>query len=136
MCIPLNLALARHLVSEERLPFTATYFGSIGLTLYFAVGVSCSNPSEFHGSTATQLHTTTHRYTHNNIFVLDGVDHAAALHTCRSAEPLQDPASHPVCTIYIARASFSLPHPTFTLLTLQYLIDDRLLVITAVQDHR
>jgi hypothetical protein len=30
----------RHLISQERLPFTATYFGSIGLTLYFAVGVS------------------------------------------------------------------------------------------------
>jgi len=31
---------AKHLMSQERLPFTATYFGSIGLTLYFAVGVS------------------------------------------------------------------------------------------------
>ncbi|OQO12073.1 hypothetical protein B0A48_02712 [Cryoendolithus antarcticus] len=30
---------ARHLVSPERVPFTATYFGSIGLTLYFAVGL-------------------------------------------------------------------------------------------------
>jgi hypothetical protein len=30
---------AKHLLSQERLPFTATYFGSIGLTLYFAVGV-------------------------------------------------------------------------------------------------
>lgn len=27
-------------MSQERLPFTATYFGSIVLTLYFAVGVS------------------------------------------------------------------------------------------------
>lgn len=32
--------VARHLISQERLPFTATYFGSIALTLYFAVGVS------------------------------------------------------------------------------------------------
>lgn len=32
---------ARHLVSGARLPFTAAYFGSIALTLYFAVGVSC-----------------------------------------------------------------------------------------------
>jgi hypothetical protein len=32
---------AKHLLSQERLPFTATYFGSIGLTLYFAVGVRC-----------------------------------------------------------------------------------------------
>ncbi|KAM0723244.1 hypothetical protein Q7P37_001445 [Cladosporium fusiforme] len=30
---------AKHLLSQERLPFTATYFGSIGLTLYFAVGL-------------------------------------------------------------------------------------------------
>ncbi|KAM3418512.1 Protein transport protein SFT2 [Cercospora zeina] len=29
----------RHLISQERLPFTATYFGSIALTLYFAVGL-------------------------------------------------------------------------------------------------
>ena len=29
----------RHLVSQERLPFTATYFGSIALTLWFALGV-------------------------------------------------------------------------------------------------
>lgn len=31
---------AKHLVSGSRLPFTAAYFGSIALTLYFAVGVS------------------------------------------------------------------------------------------------
>ncbi|KAJ5939502.1 hypothetical protein N7466_002636 [Penicillium verhagenii] len=30
---------ARHLVSGPRLPFTAAYFGSIGLTLYFAIGL-------------------------------------------------------------------------------------------------
>ena len=30
----------KHLVSGPRLPFTAAYFGSIALTLYFAVGVS------------------------------------------------------------------------------------------------
>lgn len=30
---------AKHLLSQERLPFTATYFGSIGLTLWFAVGL-------------------------------------------------------------------------------------------------
>jgi hypothetical protein len=38
----LTPCLARHLVSQERLPFTATYFGSIALTLYFALGVSQS----------------------------------------------------------------------------------------------
>jgi hypothetical protein len=31
-------------LSQERLPFTATYFGSIGLTLYFAVGVRFPPP--------------------------------------------------------------------------------------------
>ncbi|KAF2154575.1 SFT2 domain protein [Myriangium duriaei CBS 260.36] len=30
---------ARHLISPERMPFTATYFGSIALTLYFALGL-------------------------------------------------------------------------------------------------
>ncbi|PTU22471.1 hypothetical protein P175DRAFT_0433622 [Aspergillus ochraceoroseus IBT 24754] len=30
---------AKHLVSGPRLPFTAAYFGSIGLTLYFAIGL-------------------------------------------------------------------------------------------------
>lgn len=34
------ITYARHLVSGPRLPFTAAYFGSIALTLYFAVGVS------------------------------------------------------------------------------------------------
>lgn len=34
------MVTVRHLTSQDRLPFTATYFGSIGLTLYFAVGVS------------------------------------------------------------------------------------------------
>ncbi|EMF17122.1 protein transport protein SFT2 [Sphaerulina musiva SO2202] len=33
------MVYVRHLVSQERLPFTATYFGSIALTLYFAVGL-------------------------------------------------------------------------------------------------
>lgn len=31
---------AKHLVSGPRLPFTAAYFGSIAMTLYFAIGVS------------------------------------------------------------------------------------------------
>ncbi|KAL1980566.1 hypothetical protein VTN96DRAFT_3972 [Rasamsonia emersonii] len=30
---------ARHLLSPPRLPFTASYFGSIALTLYFAIGL-------------------------------------------------------------------------------------------------
>jgi len=33
------LVYVKHLVSTERLPFTATYFGSIALTLYFALGL-------------------------------------------------------------------------------------------------
>lgn len=36
----------RHLISGSRLPFTAAYFGSIALTLYFAIGVS--SPSYIH----------------------------------------------------------------------------------------
>jgi hypothetical protein len=31
---------AKHLASGSRLPFTAAYFGSIAMTLYFAIGVS------------------------------------------------------------------------------------------------
>ena len=30
----------KHLTSEPRLPFTLVYFGSIGLTLFMAIGVS------------------------------------------------------------------------------------------------
>ncbi|KAL1874011.1 hypothetical protein VTK73DRAFT_617 [Phialemonium thermophilum] len=33
------LAYAQHLLSSPRLPFTTAYFGSIGLTLYFSVGL-------------------------------------------------------------------------------------------------
>ncbi|EWC48400.1 hypothetical protein DRE_02169 [Drechslerella stenobrocha 248] len=33
------VSYARHLLSPERLPFTGIYFGSIALTLYFAVGL-------------------------------------------------------------------------------------------------
>ncbi|CAG7918866.1 unnamed protein product [Penicillium olsonii] len=38
---------AKHLISGARLPFTAAYFGSIALTLYFAIGVSTSIYSDF-----------------------------------------------------------------------------------------
>ena len=34
------VAYVQHLASGPRLPFTAAYFGSIGLTLYFSLGVS------------------------------------------------------------------------------------------------
>ncbi|KAI2616567.1 SFT2-domain-containing protein [Hypoxylon sp. NC1633] len=33
------IAYAKHLTSGSRLPFTAAYFGSIGLTIYFSVGL-------------------------------------------------------------------------------------------------
>ncbi|RAH40197.1 putative Golgi traffic protein SFT2 [Aspergillus brunneoviolaceus CBS 621.78] len=33
------MVYARHLVSGSRLPFTAAYFGSIAMTLYFAIGL-------------------------------------------------------------------------------------------------
>lgn len=36
------ITYARHLLSGPRLPFTAAYFGSIALTLYFAVGLQKS----------------------------------------------------------------------------------------------
>jgi len=34
------MTYAQHLISTPRLPFTAAYFGSIALTLYFSLGVS------------------------------------------------------------------------------------------------
>ena len=35
---------AMHLISGPRLPFTAAYFGSIIMTIYFAIGVSSLKP--------------------------------------------------------------------------------------------
>lgn len=34
------MAYMQHLLSGPRVPFTAAYFGSIFLTLYFSIGVS------------------------------------------------------------------------------------------------
>lgn len=34
------MTYGRHLLSAPRLPFTVAYFGSIGFTLYFSLGVS------------------------------------------------------------------------------------------------
>lgn len=50
---------AMHLISGPRLPFTATYFGAIALTIYFAVGVSVPHASGRPGLTAAAaaLHT-------------------------------------------------------------------------------
>lgn len=45
----------KHLVSTPRLPFTAVYFGSIALTLYFAIGVSTYLPSPWCSMTSPQL---------------------------------------------------------------------------------
>lgn len=39
------MTYAKHLISTPRLPFTATYFGSIALTLYFSLGVSTPRPA-------------------------------------------------------------------------------------------
>ena len=36
----ISSTLVQHLLSGPRLPFTAAYFGSIALTLYFSLGVS------------------------------------------------------------------------------------------------
>ncbi len=35
-----KISAVRHLISGPRLPFTAAYFGTIVLTLYFSLGVS------------------------------------------------------------------------------------------------
>jgi Got1/Sft2-like family len=35
-------AYVQHLMSGPRLPFTAAYLGSLGLSLYFALGVGIS----------------------------------------------------------------------------------------------
>ena len=53
----LTIHLARHLLSQERLPFTATYFGSIALTLYFALGVSPSPTHNLNPSTPQTIKT-------------------------------------------------------------------------------
>lgn len=34
------MTYGKHLLSGPRLPFTATYFGSMGLTLYFSIGLN------------------------------------------------------------------------------------------------
>lgn len=51
---------AQHLVSKERLPFTATYFGAIGMTLWSAVGVSqglmCTLPDDLLTCTSAAKH--------------------------------------------------------------------------------
>lgn len=49
---------ATHLISGPRLPFTATYFGAIGLTIYFAVGVSFEPNLYNDKANTTQLHST------------------------------------------------------------------------------
>ena len=46
---------AQHLTSGSRLPFTAAYFGTIALTMYFAVGVSSISP--FHDRKVSLLAT-------------------------------------------------------------------------------
>jgi hypothetical protein len=47
--------LVQHLISGPRLPFTAAYFGSITLTLWFSLGVSCSLYS-LHASPLSCVH--------------------------------------------------------------------------------
>lgn len=41
---------AMHLISGPRLPFTAVYFGSIIMTIYFSVGVSSTHLVECYAS--------------------------------------------------------------------------------------
>jgi len=60
MVIIANFGTAQHLVSKERLPFTATYFGAIGMTLWSAVGVSqglmCTLPDDLLTCTPAAKH--------------------------------------------------------------------------------
>lgn len=53
-------AYLQHLASTPRLPFTAAYFGSLGLTLYFSIGVSqvCLLRIPTALLTSAQLHST------------------------------------------------------------------------------
>ena len=46
------LAYLKHLASTPRLPFTAAYFGSLGLTLYFSIGVSRTRVQVIAGASA------------------------------------------------------------------------------------
>ncbi|KAH6636705.1 Got1/Sft2-like family-domain-containing protein [Chaetomium tenue] len=43
------LAYLQHLASTPRLPFTAAYFGSLGLTLYFSIGLQSTILTMFAG---------------------------------------------------------------------------------------
>lgn len=52
---------ATHLISGPRLPFTATYFGAIALTIYSAVGVS---PPPFRFACADIRHSFKILYSH------------------------------------------------------------------------
>jgi hypothetical protein len=48
----------KHLVSPPRIPFTATYFGSLALTLYFSIGVGfviSSTDGQLHSTILTLL---------------------------------------------------------------------------------
>jgi hypothetical protein len=68
---------AKHLLSQERLPFTATYFGSIGLTLYFAVGVRCCPPPSHHISLPRTIHPRQSRYYRDSLILQQSQPHAS-----------------------------------------------------------
>lgn len=53
-------AYLQHLASTPRLPFTAAYFGSLGLTLYFSIGVSQACPRTMVDTDAEGLLATKH----------------------------------------------------------------------------
>ncbi|KXT17726.1 hypothetical protein AC579_3607 [Pseudocercospora musae] len=100
------LQYLRHLVSQERLPFTATYFGSIALTLYFAVGVSRPLTSPFVGTLRSRCHTTitytpfTYTACVDNIFVADARSIMRRMHTLAAA-----PSMTPRETMHTSRSS-------------------------------
>lgn len=87
----------RHLISEERIPFTATYFGSIALTLYFAIGVSL------------QIHSPKVR---SEVYGAAHLIHAIPLHplvlTPKSAKPVRA-LTNIMCFLSIIRRTFVLP---------------------------
>jgi len=69
---------AQHLISTPRLPFTAAYFGSIGLTLFFAIKVRrISFLSTVHVSQMWFMNETTHPLIQSFGFDQRPADHSA-----------------------------------------------------------
>lgn len=87
------MVYAKHLVSGSRLPFTAAYFGSIAMTLFFAIGVSalllshesyplpCSSALVYPVCPATAARPAIALHPcHDVLGVLEGVDNGSRIH--------------------------------------------------------